>query len=81
VGLPERKKNSSAKGSNMQPGLQLNKELSKYRRRASWLLTGPSSARGREAGMPQPEPEGKGLPQSWALRQHLPPNCEDAPSC
>ena len=36
-------------------------------------------ARGREAGMQQPEPEGKG--QSWPQILHLPPNCEQAPSC
>ena len=42
---------------------------------------GPSVPRGREAGMQQPDPEGKGLLQSQPQRRHLPPNCEEAPSC
>ena len=41
---------------------------------------GPSLPKGREAGMWQPEPEGKGLLQSWPQKLHLPPNCEHAAS-
>ena len=50
-----------------------NKGLSKYQRRASQLHTGPYPPRGREAGLQQPEPEGKGLLQSQPQRWHLPP--------
>ena len=31
--------------------------------------------------MQQPEQQGKGLLQSQPQRQHLPPNCEQSPSC
>ena len=37
---------------------------------------GPSLPRGREAGVWQPEPEGKGFLQSRLLSPHPPPNCE-----
>ena len=62
--------------------LSQNKGLSEYQRRASWLHIGPSPpARGREAGVQQPDPEGKGSsnldPRDW----HPPPNGEQAPSC
>ena len=46
---------------------------------ASYHL-GPSLPRGREAGMWQPESEGKGLLQSRPQKLHLPPNCEQAAS-
>ena len=41
--------------------------LREYQRRASRLCTGPSLPGGREAGLRQPEPAGKGLlqPQPW----------------
>ena len=39
---------------------------------------GPSLPRGREAGVRQPEPEGKGLLHSRPLKLHLPPNLEQA---
>ena len=51
-----------AKSSNLRHSLvhSQNKGLTKYQRRASWLQTGPSPTRGREAGGRQPQPEGKG---------------------
>ena len=39
------------------PAHSQNKGLSECQRRASWLQTAPSTARGREAGQRQPEPE------------------------
>ena len=42
---------------------------------------GPSLPGGRDAGLWQPELEGKGLLQSRPQRPHLPPNCEQAPIC
>ena len=45
-----------------------NKGLSKYQRRASWLHVGSSPPRVKEAGMWQPEPEGKGLLHSQPQR-------------
>ena len=57
-----------------------NKGLSEYQRRAGQLHSGPSpTPGGREAGVQQPEPVGKGLLQSRPQRQHTPPNCEQAP--
>ena len=50
-----------------------NKGLSKYQRTASQLQTHPSLHGGREEGLQQPEPEGKGLLQSQPQRWHLPP--------
>ena len=55
-----------------------NKGLSEYQRKVNQLHMEPSLPRGREAGEPQSEPEGKGLLQSWLQR---PPNCDQAPSC
>ena len=47
-----------------------NKGLSEYQRRVSWLQTGPSPTRGREAGWQQPEPERGNLgPRDSILHQ------------
>ena len=61
-----RKENFPGKGSNLTHSLACsqNKGLCEYQRRASWLLTGPFLPRGRQAGLRQPEVEGKGLLQS-----------------
>ena len=42
-----------------------NKGLSKYQRTASQLQTHPSLHGGREEGLQQPEPEGKGLDHTF----------------
>ena len=58
-----------------------NKSLSEYQRRARRLHTSPSPPRVRDVGLGQPELEGKRVLQSQSQRWHLPPNCEQAPSC
>ena len=55
---------------NLTAGGSQNKGLSEYQRRASHLWTGPSPARGREAGGWQPEPERDNLgPRDGMLYQ------------
>ena len=53
------RENFPAKSSNLKhcQACSQNKGLSEYQRRASWLQTGPSPTRPREAGGRQPEPE------------------------
>ena len=70
------RENFPMKGSNLMHELarSQNKGLNEYQKRASGLCIGPSPA--LEAGLRQPEGEGKVLMQS-----HPPPKCEKVPNC
>ena len=66
------RENFTAKSSNLRhcQAHSQNKGLSEYQRRVSWLQTGPSPTRGREAGGGQPEPERGNLgPKDSILHQ------------
>ena len=72
MGLPERKKererereNFPTKGSNSQPGPLTEQRIERIPKESWPAAYRPlPTAGGREAGVGQPEPEGKGLPQS-----------------
>jgi len=66
----------------MKPGLVTEQRIEPIPKESYLAVYRPHShTRGKEAGMQQPEPEGRWLYQLGPRDQHPPPNCEQAASC